>query len=271
MIHRLLRCAGGCAAAIGFALMLASCGPAGRIDTDARDEFILVAGASGRAGHYVIQHLNEQGRNFRSLTRDADRAVEKWGEDFRDMSWFEGDVRDPARMNEVMQGVSRVICVIGANQISGPNSAEFVDYGGVRNLVDAAMKNEIEHFVLLTAIGVTDKNHPFNKATKGALEWRYKGEEYLRGSGLNYTIVRPGGLTNNPAGEQGVLIAQGDEWRKFLRSPLSRDDLALVLIAVLDEPGTRNATFEIVNDPSVEIGVWRSALAGLQADASTAQ
>lgn len=269
MIFNLIRRAAALPATISLVLILAACGTVGGADSAARDDLILVAGASGRAGHYVIQRLNEQGRDFRSLTRDADRAVEKWGEDFRDMNWSEGDVRDPARMGEIMQGVSHVICVIGANKISGPNSAEFVDYGGVKNLVDAALANDVEHFVLLTAIGVTDKNHPFNKATKGALEWRFKGEQYLRVSGLSYTIARPGGLTNKPAGEQGVLIAQGDKWQKFLRSPLSRDDLALVLITALDEPGARNATFEIVNDASVETGLWRSALSQLQPDPLT--
>jgi hypothetical protein len=51
-----------------------------------------------------------------------------------------------------------------------------------------------------------------------------------------------------------------------VRSPLSRDDLAAVIIATLDEPRARNATFEIVNEESVEIDAWRSALAQLEPD-----
>ena len=79
-----------------------------------------------------------------------------------------------------MPGIERVICVIGTREVAGPNSAEFVDYGGVRNLVDAARAAGVRHFVLLTAIGTTDPEHPFNKFTKGALQWRFKGEEHLR-------------------------------------------------------------------------------------------
>jgi uncharacterized protein YbjT (DUF2867 family) len=229
-------------------------------------ELILVAGASGRVGRFVISALRADGRNFRSLTRSRERALERWGDGFIGMNWVEGDVRDAERMQEIMAGVTAVISVVGSREISGPNSAEFVDYQGVANLVDAAKAAGAKHFVLLTAIGVTDPAHPFNKATKGALEWRFKGEEHLRNSGLSYTIVRPAGLVNRPAGEQGLLIEQGDNWKPLLRSTLSRDDLARVLVECLTNAGTRNATFEIANDPTLEPGDWRPMLSGLQPD-----
>lgn len=229
-------------------------------------ELILIAGASGRAGHFVVEHLREEGANFRALTRSREEALKRLGPAFADIDWVECDVRDPAQVAAAMRGVTQLISVIGANQISGPNSAEFVDYGGVKNLVDAAVAAQVRQFVLLTAIGVTDSAHPFNKATKGALGWRLKGEEYLRASGLSYTIVRPGGLVNTPAGEQGLRFAQGDQWRPLLRSTLSRDDLALVLIESLRNPAAHRTTFELVNDPAVPPGDWREAFAGLSPD-----
>ena len=255
-----------------LALVLGACagqqggGPEAAATAAQREELILVAGASGRVGRYVIGHLKEQGRSFRSLTRSRATAIERWGAAYADMNWVEGDVRDAARMREIMADVTAVISVVGSREISGPNSAEFVDYGGVVNMVDAAKAEGVEHFVLLTAIGVTDPAHPFNKATKGALEWRFKGEEYLRDSGIAYTIARPAGLVNRPAGEQGLLIEQGDNWRPLVRSTLSRDDLAQVLIESLEIPGARNATFEIANDPAKAPGDWRARLAALEPD-----
>jgi hypothetical protein len=71
---------------------------------------------------------------------------------------------------------------------------------------------------------------------------------------------------NRPAGEQGLLIEQGDNWRPLLRSTLSRDDLALVLIECLENPGARNATFEVANDPTRGPADWRGRLADLQPD-----
>lgn len=229
-------------------------------------DLVLVAGASGRAGRYVVQRLKEQGIPFRAMTRSRAEAEQRLGADFAGVDWVECDVRDPAQVAAAMRGVDQVISVIGANQVSGDNSAEFVDYGGVKNLVDAAAAEKVDRFVLLTAIGVTDPAHPFNKATRGALGWRLKGEDYLRASGVAYTIVRPGGLVNEPAGQKGLRLEQGDNWRPLLRSTLSRDDLALVLIESLRQPGARNATFELVNDPALPPGAWRDRFATLKPD-----
>ncbi|MEO8225566.1 MAG: SDR family oxidoreductase, partial [Gammaproteobacteria bacterium] len=187
---------------------------------------------------------------------------------FAGVDWVECDVRDAAQVAVAMRAVDLVISVIGANQVTGDNTAEFVDYGGVRNLVDAAVREKVQRVVLLTAIGVTDPEHPFNKATKGALGWRYKGELYLRASGLDYTIVRPGGLVNEPAGQKGLRLEQGDAWRPLVRSTLSRDDLALVLIEALRQPGARRATFELVNDAGLPPGSWRDRFATLVPDAA---
>ena len=228
---------------------------------------ILVAGASGRAGRYVVQHLRADGLRVRAMTRNRAEAVRRLGAEYAAVDWVECDVRDPAQVAAAMRGVDLLISVIGANTVGDDNSAEFVDYGGVRNLVNAAVREKVQQFVLLTAIGVTDPTHPFNKATKGALGWRFKGEEYLRASGLTYTIVRPGGLVNEPAGQKGLRFEQGDTWRPLLRSTLSRDDLALVLIESLRQPAARNVTFELVNDASVAPGDWRDRFATLKPDA----
>jgi hypothetical protein len=63
-----------------------------------------------------------------------------------------------------------------------------------------------------------------------------------------------------------LRIEQGDNWRPLLRSTLSRDDLALVLIESLHNPATRRTTFELVNDPAAASGTWRSALSDLKPD-----
>jgi len=236
--------------------------------TDLKGKTILVAGASGRAGRYVVRHLEAEGLRFRAMTRSRTAALERLGAAYDGLDWIECDVRDPAQVSAAMRGVDFVISVIGANQVTGDNSAEFVDYGGVRNLVDAAVAEKVEQFVLLTAIGVTDPAHPFNKATKGALSWRFKGEEYLRASGLAYTIVRPAGLVNEPAGQKGLRLEQGDVWRPLLRSTLSRDDLALVLIETLRQPAARNTTFELLNDASAPPGAWRDRFATLKPDSN---
>ncbi len=251
--------------------LLAGC--ATQSGADLQDQTILVAGASGRTGRFVVRHLQDDGLRFRAMTRNRAEAVKRLSAadpavDWNRIDWIECDVRDPKQVVAAMRGVDSVISVIGANTVGDDNSAEFVDYDGVRNLVDAAVREKVQQFVLLTAIGVTDPAHPFNKATKGALGWRFRGEEYLRASGLTYTIVRPGGLVNEPTGQKGLRLEQGDHWRPLLRSTLSRDDLALLLIESLRQPGARNVTFELVNDASLAPGAWRERFTTLKPDSN---
>jgi uncharacterized protein YbjT (DUF2867 family) len=227
---------------------------------------VLVAGGSGRTGRFVMRELAGQGIPFRATTRNVDAARARLGNEAAGIDWAAADLRDPAAAKAAMRGVDHVICVIGTRELSGDNSAPFVDYGAVRNLVDAARAEDVRHFVLLTAIGVTDPQSPANRIFKGALEWRFRGEEHLRASGLAYTIVRPGGLVDDPAGVKGVLLAQGDDWRRFRGSTITRGDLAEVLVECLRNPAADWLTFEIANDRDLAPGAWRQTLAALQPD-----
>lgn len=249
-------------------LVVAGCASAERRDAahTSAEGALLVAGGSGRAGVYVLRELRAQGKTFRATTRNAAEARARLGAEAEGVTWVEADLRDPAAATRALQGVDRVICVIGSREFSGANSAEFVDYGAVKNLIDAAMQAKVQHVVLLSAIGASDPESLPNKLFKGALEWRYKGEQHLRASGLAYTIVRPAGLTNEPAGKKGVGLYQGDEWQRHVRKTISREDLAQVLIESLRNPGARNATFEIANEPDEPPGTWLAQLAALKAD-----
>ncbi len=229
-------------------------------------EVVLVAGGSGRAGVFVLRQLKTQQVRFRATTRNAGEARQRLGVDAMGVEWIEADLRDPAAARRALAGVDRVISVIGSRELAGANSAEFVDYGAVRNLVDAARAEGVKQLVLLSVIGTTDNTSLANKLFKGALEWRYKGEQYLRSSGVPYTVVRPAGLVNEPAGSKGVKLWQGDDWKSHTRKIISRDDLALVLIESLREPAARNTSFEITNEADEPPGSWRGQLARLVQD-----
>ncbi len=258
-------CMAGLFAFATFALQ--GCSDDNTQSVDVADNTILVAGASGRSGSYIITDLKQQGRTFRSMTRSATGAVERLGADFEDMNWVEGDARDADRMMEILDGVDLVISVIGSREREGPNGPEFVDWEGVRNLVDAAVAAEVEHFVLLTALGASDPDHPLNKALGDALKWRFKGEEYLRDSGLAYTIVRPVGLVHDPAPDKGIYIAQGDKWRDMARGTIYYGDLAAILIGAIGNSDAFNKTIEVTNRDGIEPGTWNVTFPDLITDA----
>ena len=224
---------------------------------------VLVAGATGRTGQYITKHLKDRGYRVRALSRrSVEEAQTTYGTEY---DWVQGDVRDMASLKAALDGVTYVICSIGSTQSFGDNSPEYVDYGGVKNLVDAAKEMDVERFALISSMGVTQPDHFLNKVRGNVLLWKYLGEEHLRRSGLDYAIIRPGGLSNFPGGISVINLKQGDA--PDAQGLITREDVALVAIESLSNEDAINKTFEIVNGDIDPEDDWRARLAALAPDA----
>ena len=201
---------------------------------------ILVVGATGSVGKQIVRKLDESGSPFRLLVRDIGRAKRILGDQYELVL---GDVRIPQTLSIACKGVQSVICSIGTRfPLDDENNPEKVDFEGVANLVDAAEIAGVEQFVLVSSIAVTKPDHPLNKFGR-VLDWKLQGENYLRKSGLNYTIVRPGGLTDEPGGRYGLQVDQGDR----ITGRICREDVAEICVQALQISSARNVTFEVVN------------------------
>jgi len=225
---------------------------------------VLVAGATGRTGRLVLAQLKADGRfEVRALARDTGKAAREIGADY---AWVAGDVTRPESLEAPMRGVAYVICAIGATERSGPNGPEFVDYGGVKNLTDAARRAGARQLVLVSSIGAGGEGGftrwILNLIGGDVLVWKARGEDYLRRSGLGYTIIRPGGLGDAPGGAVGLRLAQGDT--EF--GDITRADTATVAIAVLGNAEATGKTFEVISDKDAPLNAWRKAFAGLKRD-----
>lgn len=232
------------------------------------DELVLVAGATGKTGRLIVEQLRSQGYKVRAFVRDTERARktlrEVLGEDPGEhLEFAEGDVRDPESVSRAMDGVTLVITSIGATQKEGENSPEFVDYGGVKNLADAAVAADVGQFVLISSMGVTHEDHVLNRIMGNVLIWKLRGEDHLRASGLNYTIVRPGGLYNEPGGEQLIVFEQGDNVKQVT---ITRADVANICVAALRYPEARNRTFEVYSLKETPNENWAEMFAALNPD-----
>ena len=226
---------------------------------------VLVAGATGRTGRFITEQLIAKGYDVRAMTRrDLTEAADTFGQEY---DWVQADVREVDTLRLAMDGVTHVICAIGSTQSYGPNSPEYVDYGGVRNLADIAMEMGIKHFVLVSSMGVTQQDHFLNKVRGNVLIWKFLGEEYLRRSGLNYTVVRPAGLQNMPGGVMSIELLQGDDPTK--QGLVTRADVAAVTIEALSNEGALNKTFEITNGEVNPEDNWPDRLANLKADTAS--
>ncbi|HMF32650.1 MAG TPA: SDR family oxidoreductase [Candidatus Lokiarchaeia archaeon] len=199
---------------------------------------ILIAGATGGVGQWVVRHLIASGKLVRVLVRSLEVAGELFGDDVEIMG---GDVTDPASLPPAMENVSVVISAIGSRMSEGMSTPEHVDYEGVRNLVDAAVNAGVSRFLLVSSCQVTHPENPLNRFGR-VLDWKFQGEEYLRNSGLQYTIVRPGGLNDEPGGQAAIEFRQGDKRSGMI----SREDIAIILCQAAESPYTINKTFEVV-------------------------
>jgi len=223
---------------------------------------VLVAGATGQTGQQIVKHLKTAGYRVRALVRDADKAKEQLGPE---VDYAVGDVKEAAAVSAAMAGVTAVISSIGARSRDGPDRPEVIDYQGVRNLVDAAKAARVRQFVLVSSRGVTQPDHPLNRMFGDVLIWKLRGEDYLRGSGLPYTVVRSSGLLNEPGGTGDLVFEQGD---RRLTSVLSipRDDVALVCVQALTYPEARFRTFEVHRTDGPPVTDWKAKFAGLKPD-----
>jgi uncharacterized protein YbjT (DUF2867 family) len=219
---------------------------------------VLVVGETGGVGQHVTRKLLARGEPLCLLVRNAVRIRTLFGDV---PCVFVGDTRQPDSLTPAFHDVRAVICATGATTPVGSNSPEHVDYQGVRNLAKAARAAGVEHFVLVSSCGVTRPDHPLNKFGQ-VLTWKLKGEDTVRASGLTYTIVRPGGLTNEPGGQSALVLDQGDR----ISGMISRADVAEVCILALQQPNARNTTFEVVQAQGAPVDDWAALFAALRPD-----
>jgi len=230
-------------------------------ETDAVTGIVLVAGATGRTGRHVVEQLLERGLAVRVLSRSEDGARALFGDR---VQVAQGDVREPATLAPAVDGARYVIWAVGSNSRADPsNSPEAVDYRGVKNLVAAAVAaGGVEHVVLISSRGVAEPTHPLNRFANNILLWKGLGENALRFSGLNYTVVRPGGLTEEPA--TGAVLAGQDT--ALPPGSITRADVARVCVEALGKPAAYGKTVSIVADPQGRPTAWAKLFKGITED-----
>jgi uncharacterized protein YbjT (DUF2867 family) len=222
---------------------------------------VLVAGATGQTGKLIVSELLASGYEVRALVRDPAKARQVLGDR---VEIVPGDIKDPATLIAAVAGTDAVISAVGARGAKGPDRPEAIDYQGVKNLVDAAAAARSQQFVLVSSRSVTQPDNPLNKMFGNVLVWKLKGEDALRASGIPYTVVRPGGLSNAAGGDKDVVLEQGDTVKA--QTIISRADVARICVEALKHPEARNRTFEASARAGAPVTDWRAKFAALKPD-----
>jgi len=204
---------------------------------------VLVVGASRGTGLEVVRLLTARGEAVTAFVRPATDMAALL--QLRVRLW-QGDVLDARSVaGALAAGSFRAII----NTVGGKRGEPRPDYHGTVNLVDAARAAGVRRFLFVTAIGCGDSRGtvaPKVLEYLGAvLDEKTLGENYLMQSGLDYTILRPGGMTHDPA--SGTAIRTED---RAAMGVINRADLARLVVDCLDDPLTVGKVYHTV-DPAI--------------------
>jgi nucleoside-diphosphate-sugar epimerase len=197
---------------------------------------VLVAGGHGQIAQRLLRLLADGGHSGRGLIRNPDHAadLERLGA-IPVVCDLEHD--DP---RPYVAGADAIVFAAGAGPGSGPARKRTMDLGGAVKLIDAAREAGVTRYLIVSSIGADDPAGS-GDAMRPYLEAKAEADAALRDSGLDWTVVRPGRLTNAP-GTGRVDAAH----RLGRRGEVPRDDVALVLLECLGAPNTVGAQFELL-------------------------
>ncbi len=193
---------------------------------------ILVAGGTGNLGIELVPHLAARGIPIRVLTRDPDRGRQRLGES---PQLAQGDARNPATLAAALDGIEAVVSAMTGFGPGAPGPRA-VDYEGNLNLIRAAEAAGVQRFVLVSMDGAA-ADHPMELA-----RMKYRAEEALRASRLEWVIVRPNAfmelwaeIAGGPIIKEGkaTVFGRGDNPINFN----SAKDVARFIELALFDPG----------------------------------
>jgi nucleoside-diphosphate-sugar epimerase len=199
---------------------------------------VAIAGAHGKIGRLLGPLLVERGDNVLGLIRNPDQ------EDDLHAIGVEPVLCDLEADHDVVAAISgaeAVVFAAGAGPGSGAERKRTMDLGGALKLIGAAKAEGVDRYVMVSAMGAANPPPEGGDAFGAYLCAKAEADRALAASGLNFTIVRPGRLTDDP-GTGLVRIGEHLE-----RGDIPRADVAAVLAAVLRANNARGRTFDLVS------------------------
>ena len=205
---------------------------------------IVVAGAHGQVARRLGRLLSGRGDTVVGIVRNPDHAADLTA-DGVDPVVLDLEAATVDEVAGVVSGADAVVFAAGAGPGSGADRKDTVDRGAAVLLADAAERAGVRRYVLVSSMGVdavadgatpADMDEVFVAYLRAKLAAE---QDLLARPGLDTTVLRPGGLTDD-AGTGRVTLT-----RRVDRGSVPRDDVAAVLLALLDGPGG-GAVLELV-------------------------
>lgn len=214
-----------------------------------KNKLILVTGATGRQGGAVLRHVHERGFSCRALTREptSPKARSSVGPG---IELARGDLEDQVSLTRVLDGV------YGIYGVQSRESGVDAEIRQGVNLVDAAKRSRITHFVY-SSVASADQGTGIPH-----FDSKFRVEQHLRGTGMQFTIVRPvffmeNWLSMRQSIENGAIELPLDPATRL--QMIAVDDIGGVVAMAFEHPGKwQGRAFEIAGDELSMSGVAES-------------
>lgn len=211
---------------------------------------ILVVGANGQIGKHLVKFIQEtDGLEARAMIRDENQAdyFKQLGAETAVVD-LEDDIGAIAKAAE---GTDAIVFTAGSGPHTGKDKTLLVDLDGAVKTIEAAKEAGVKRFVMISSFDTTRK--AIQESPRSFAPYvvaKHYADEWLRDTDLDYTIIHPGILTNE--GGTGKV----DAAPKVNRGEVPREDVARVIVSVLENDSTIGKEFQVVaGDQPVEDAV----------------
>jgi uncharacterized protein YbjT (DUF2867 family) len=200
--------------------------------------YVAIAGGHGQVARRLARLLVERGDRVRGLIRKPEHEGDLRA-DGAEPVLCDLEAAEPAQVAEAIEGADAVVFAAGAGPGSGAERKMTVDRDGAIKLIEAARSASVRRYVIVSSVGA--ESPPAGDDVFSAyLRAKAEADAAVAASELDWTIVRPGMLTDEPG--EGRARIQTEP----IREQVSRDDVAAVLAAVLHEPRSAGLTIYVV-------------------------
>lgn len=221
---------------------------------------VVIAGGHGKIALRLSRLLAQRGDGVAGLIRNPDHA-EEVAATGAEAVVFDLESGRASTLTEHLEGADAVVFAAGAGPGSGIPRKDTVDRAGAALLAQAAERAGVRRYLLISSMGF-DPDDPGWAPPAGTsdvfgayLRAKAAAERDLRARDLDWTVLRPGALTDaDPRGT--VRLAPP----KVPRGEISRADVAAVAVALLDEPRTVGRTLEVVGGDTLIADAVRSVV-----------
>jgi uncharacterized protein YbjT (DUF2867 family) len=199
---------------------------------------VFVVGANGQIGRHLVNLLQGSTEHtVRAMVRKEEqaKAFENSGIEAK-LANLEGSVEE---IVEAAKGCDTFVFTAGSGGHTGADKTILIDLDGAAKTIEAAKKLGVKRFIMVSAINANRRENW--SSIKHYMVAKHHADKILEQSGLTYTILRPGGLLNEP-GTGKVSIAED-----LNRASIPREDVAKTIMATLTAKNTFNRSFDLVS------------------------